>query len=261
VVNLFAMFILELKDISLAFGGLQALDGVSFAVAPGTVQAVIGPNGAGKTTLFNLITGFLSPQSGKVVFQGREIQGQPPHQVARLGIARTFQLVQLFDHMTLLENVMVGRHRLSRAGLLAGSLRLPWTRREEKSIREHALADLAFVGLAARANQPAAALPLGLKRLLEIARALAAEPALLLLDEPASGLDAVETERLQEMILALKDRGLTILLVEHDMGLTMEVADRIAVLNYGQLIATGTPREVQKNPEVIAAYLGTDWQT
>jgi len=255
------MLILELNDISLAFGGLQALDGVSFAVTPGTVQAVIGPNGAGKTTLFNLITGFLAPQSGQVVFQGDEIQGRPPHQVARLGIARTFQLVQLFDHMTVLENVMVGRHRLSRAGLLAGALRLPWTKQEEQSIRERAYEELAFVGLSDRAGQPAAALPLGLKRLLEIARALAAEPKLLLLDEPASGLDAMETERLQEMILALRERGLTILLVEHDMGLTMEVADRIAVLNYGQLIATGTPREVQRNPEVIAAYLGTDWQT
>jgi len=253
--------LLELEEISLAFGGLQALDQVSFAVAPGAVQAVIGPNGAGKTTLFNLITGFLSPESGKVIFQGREIQGQPAHLVAALGIARTFQLVQLFGHMTLLENVMVGRHRLTRAGLLAGALRLPWTRHEEKAIRERALEELEFVGLGDRAQQPAASLPLGLKRLLEIARALAAEPALLLLDEPASGLDPVETERLQEMILALKDRGLTILLVEHDMGLTMEVADQIAVLNYGQLIATGTPREVQKNPEVIAAYLGTDWQT
>ena len=257
----FIMHLLELNDISLALGGLQALDGVSFAVTPGTVQAVIGPNGAGKTTLFNLITGFLAPQSGKVVFRGDEIQGRPPHQVARLGIARTFQLVQLFDHMTVLENVMVGRHRLSRAGLLAGALRLPWTKQEEKSIRERALEELAFVGLPDRAHQPAAALPLGLKRLLEIARALAAEPALLLLDEPASGLDSLETERLQEMILALRERGLTILLVEHDMGLTMEVADQIAVLNYGQLIATGTPREVQRNPEVIAAYLGTDWQT
>lgn len=253
--------LLDLQEISLAFGGLQALDKVSFAVAPGSVQAVIGPNGAGKTTLFNLITGFLSPQSGRVVFQEREIQGQSPHLVARLGISRTFQLVHLFDHMSVLENVMVGRHRLTRAGLMAGALRLPWSRREEKSIRERALEQLDFVGLADRARQPAAALPLGLKRLLEIARALATEPTLLLLDEPASGLDAVETDRLQEMILALKERGLTTLLVEHDMGLTMEVADRIAVLNYGQLIATGTPREVQKNPEVIAAYLGTDWQT
>ena len=154
---------------------------------------------------------------------------------------------------------MVGRHRLSRAGLLAGALQLPRTRAEERDIRAAALEALTFVGLADRAEQSAAILPLGLKRLLEIARALAAEPSLLLLDEPASGLDAVETERLREMILALKEQGLTTLLVEHDMGLTMEVADEIAVLNYGKLIADGPPRAIQKHPEVIAAYLGTDW--
>jgi branched-chain amino acid transport system ATP-binding protein len=246
--------------VSLSFGGLLAVNDVSFGVPPGLVKAVIGPNGAGKTTLFNLITGFLSPQSGRIVFQGQEIQGQPAHAVASRGIGRTFQLVQLFDHMTVLENVMVGRHRLSRAGLLAGALRLPWTRREEAAIRERAWEALEFVGLADRAGQPAAVLPLGLKRLLEIARTLASEPTLLLLDEPASGLDRVETERLGEMILALRERGLTILLVEHDMSLTMEVADDIAVLNYGRLIAQGPPRAIQKHPEVIAAYLGSDWQ-
>ena len=245
---------------SLAFGGLQAVDRVSFQVVPGTVRAVIGPNGAGKTTLFHLVTGFLTPQSGRIRFQGQEIQGQPPYLIARRGIARTFQLTQLFDHMSVLENVMVGRHRLSRAGLLAGALQLPWTRVEEQGIRAKAMEALEFVGLASRAHQPAAALPLGLKRLLEIARALAAAPTLLLLDEPASGLDALETDRLREMILTLRDQGLTTLLVEHDMGLTMEVADAIAVLNYGQLIADGPPRAIQKNPEVIAAYLGTDWQ-
>jgi len=225
------------------------------------VKAVIGPNGAGKTTLFNLVTGFLTPQEGSVIFKGKEIQGRPAYAIAALGIARTFQLVQLFDRMTVLENVMVGRHRLSRAGLAAGALRLPWTRREEQEISRQAWEALEFVGLADRALQSAATLPLGLKRLLEIARALAAAPTLLLLDEPASGLDAGETERLQAMILALRERGLTILLVEHDMSLTMEVADSIAVLNYGRLIADGPPRYVQKHPEVIAAYLGTDWQT
>jgi branched-chain amino acid transport system ATP-binding protein len=233
---------------------------VSFAVPSGTVKAVIGPNGAGKTTLFNLVTGFLAPQQGRIVFQGREIQGRPAHRIARQGIARTFQLVQLFDHMTVLENVMVGRHRLSRGGLLAGAVQFPWTRTEEGLIRQKAMEALEFVGLADRARQPAAILPLGLKRMLEIARALAAAPQLLLLDEPASGLDAVETERLQDLILDLPGRGITLLLVEHDMGLTMEVADTIAVLNYGQLIADGPPRAIQKNPEVIAAYLGTDWQ-
>jgi branched-chain amino acid transport system ATP-binding protein len=249
-----------LQGISLAFGGLQAVEQVSFGVATGAVKAVIGPNGAGKTTLFNLVTGFLSPQAGRITFQGQEIQGRPAHWIARQGIARTFQLVQLFDHMTVLENVMVGRHRLSRAGLLAGAAQLPRTRAEEKLIRQKALEALDFVGLADRAEQSAAVLPLGLKRMLEIARALAAAPTLLLLDEPASGLDAVETERLQDLIQELRQQGITILLVEHDMGLTMEVADDIAVLNYGKLIADGPPRVIQKNPEVIAAYLGTDWQ-
>jgi branched-chain amino acid transport system ATP-binding protein len=233
---------------------------VSFGVPHGAIKAVIGPNGAGKTTLFNLVTGFLAPQQGRIVYQGKDIQGHPAHRIARQGIARTFQLVQLFGHMTVLENVMVGRHRLSRGGLLAGALQFPWTRIEEHVIKTKAMEALEFAGLAERAEQPAAILPLGLKRMLEIARALAAAPELLLLDEPASGLDAVETERLKDLIIALRDQGITILLVEHDMGLTMEVADEIAVLNYGKLIADGPPRVIQKNPEVIAAYLGTDWQ-
>ncbi len=253
--------LLELHDVSLAFGGLKAVDRVSLSVPRGAVKAIIGPNGAGKTTLFHLISGFLTPQGGSIRFEGEEIQGRPAYVLASRGISRTFQLVQLFDRMTVLENVMVGRHRLSRAGILAGALRLPWTVTEEQAIRARALEALEFVGLADRAHHRAAILPLGLKRLLEIARALAAQPALLLLDEPASGLDAVETERLKDMILALKDQGITILLVEHDMSLTMEVAEEIAVLNYGKLIADGSPRAVQKNPEVIAAYLGTDWQT
>ncbi len=252
--------LLELHGVSLAFGGLQAVERVSFRVPPGAVKAVIGPNGAGKTSLFHLISGFLAPQQGRISFQGEDIQGLPAHIIARRGIARTFQLVQLFEHMTVLENVMVGCHRLSRAGLLAGALQFPRTRAEERDLRSQALEALEFVGLASYAARSAAVLPLGLKRLLEIARALASAPSLLLLDEPASGLDSVETEKLQEMILALKEQGLTTLLVEHDMGLTMEVADEIAVLNYGKLIADGPPRAIQKNPEVIAAYLGTDWQ-
>ncbi len=252
--------LLALDKVSLAFGGLQAVEQVSFVVESGAIKAVIGPNGAGKTTLFNLVTGFLAPQAGRIIFGGVQIQGRPAHRIARQGVARTFQLVQLFDHMTVLENVMVGRHRLSRAGMIAGALQLPWTRTEEKVIRGKAMEALEFVGLADRAGQPAAVLPLGLKRMLEIARALASAPKLLLLDEPASGLDAVETDRLKDLILELRRQGITILLVEHDMGLTMEVADEIAVLNYGKLIADGPPRAIQKNPEVIAAYLGTDWQ-
>lgn len=252
--------LLALNRVSFAFGGLMALHEVSFGVLPGTVKAVIGPNGAGKTTLFNLISGFLIPHAGRILYRGEDIQGQPPHAVAARGIARTFQLVQLFDHMSVLENVMVGRHRLTQAGFFGGMLRLPAMRREEAAIREAAWQALEFVGLADRAHQLAGVLPLGLKRLLEIARALASEPQLLLLDEPASGLDQVETERLGEMILTLRDRGLTILLVEHDMSLTMEVAEEIVVLNYGRLLAEGPPRAIQKHPEVIAAYLGSDWQ-
>ena len=246
---------------TLSFGGLAALQEVSFAVPRGIVKAVIGPNGAGKTTLFNLITGFLTPDRGQIIFRGEAIQGRPAYAVAMRGIARTFQLVQLFDHMTVLENVMVGRHRLTRAGLFGGILRLPAMRREEAAIEARAWEALEFVGLAGRAHQPAGFLPLGLKRLLEIARALASEPRLLLLDEPASGLDQIESDRLGEMILALRSQGLTILLVEHDMSLTMEVAEEIVVLNYGQLLAEGPPRAIQKHPEVIAAYLGSDWQT
>jgi branched-chain amino acid transport system ATP-binding protein len=232
---------------------------VSFGVTRGIVKAVIGPNGAGKTTLFNLITGFLTPDRGRIIYRGEPIEGRPAHEVAARGIARTFQLVQLFDHMTVLENVMVGRHRLTRSGLFGGIMRLPAMRREEAAIRSKAWETLEFVGLADRAHQPAGFLPLGLKRLLEIARALASEPRLLLLDEPASGLDQVESDRLGEMILGLRDQGLTLLLVEHDMSLTMEVAEEIVVLNYGQLLAEGPPRAIQKHPEVIAAYLGTDW--
>ena len=252
--------LLRLDEVSISFGGLAALSQVSFGVEPGTVKAVIGPNGAGKTTLFHLITGFLTPETGRILFQNQEIQGRPAHAIAARGIARTFQLVQLFDHLTVLENIMVGRHRLTRSGLVAGALRLPRTRREEAVIRQDAWESLEFVGLTGRAHQLAGSLPLGLKRLLEIARALAAAPTLLLLDEPASGLDPVETERLGERIMDLRRRGLTVLLVEHDMSLTMEVADDIAVLNYGRLLAQGPPRAIQRHPEVIAAYLGTDWQ-
>jgi len=250
-----------LEGVNKCFGERIVVQDFSATILRGDKVGIIGPNGAGKTTLFHLVGGFLAPQHGRIVFRGEDIQGLPAHVIARRGIARTFQLVQLFDHMTVLENVMVGCHRLSQAGLLAGALQFPKTRAEEQSIRARALEALEFVGLARHAEQAAAVLPLGLKRLLEIARALASDPSLLLLDEPASGLDPVETEKLKEMILDLKGKGLTILLVEHDMGLTMEVADEIAVLNYGRLIADGPPRAIQKNPEVIAAYLGTDWQT
>jgi len=251
---------LELKNVGISFGGLQAVKRVSFQVRPGRIKALIGPNGAGKTTLFNLITGMLKPDHGLILFQNRRIQGLPPFRIADRGISRTFQIVQLFGHMTVLENVMVGRHVRTSAGLLSAALRLPSGRREEAAIRDQSGRWLEFVGLSSRADDYAANLPLGHQRLLEIARALATEPKLLLLDEPAAGLDMTATEKLKELIFASQAQGISVLLVEHDMSLTMEVADDIVVLDHGDLLAEGTPREIQSHPEVIAAYLGRDWQ-
>ncbi|WP_449244084.1 ABC transporter ATP-binding protein [Desulfobacca acetoxidans] len=251
---------LELNNVGISFGGLQAIKGVSFQMREGQIKALIGPNGAGKTTLFNLITGMLKPDYGVITFQDQVIQGLPPFRIAARGICRTFQIVQLFGHLTALENVMVGRHVRTKAGLLSGALRLPAAKREEKAIREQAQSWLEFVGLSSRAEDYAANLPLGHQRLLEIARALATNPVLLLLDEPAAGLDMTETEKLKELIFAIQAQGVSVLLVEHDMSLTMEVADEIVVLDHGELLAEGAPREIQKHPEVIAAYLGRDWQ-
>ena len=251
---------LELKNVGISFGGLQAVKRVSFQVRPGQIKALIGPNGAGKTTLFNLITGMLKPDHGLILFQNRRIQGLPPFRIADQGISRTFQIVQLFGHMSVLENVMVGRHVRTRAGLLSAALRLPVGRREEAAIRDQSRHWLNFVGLSSRADDYASNLPLGHQRLLEIARALATEPKLLLLDEPAAGLDMNETEKLKELIVAIQAQGISILLVEHDMSLTMEVADEIVVLDHGDLLAEGSPREIQRHPAVIAAYLGRDWQ-
>ncbi len=252
--------LLTLKDVGISFGGLQAVKQVSFQVQEGQIKALIGPNGAGKTTLFNLITGMLTPDQGEILFHRQAIQGLPPFQIAARGISRTFQIVQLFGHMTVVENVMVGRHIRTRAGLLAAALRLPWSRREEAAIRAQSLEWLAFVGLQARADDYAANLPLGHQRLLEIARALATDPKLLLLDEPAAGLDMTETERLKDLIFAIREKEISVLLVEHDMSLTMEVADEIVVLDHGELLAEGPPREIQRHPAVIAAYLGRDWE-
>lgn len=251
---------LELKNIGISFGGLQAVKQVSFQVRPGQVKALIGPNGAGKTTLFNLITGMLKPDHGLILFQDLRIQGLPPFRIADQGISRTFQIVQLFSHMSVLENVMVGRHVRTKAGLISAALRLPAGRREEAAIRDRSLYWLDFVGLSSRADDYAGNLPLGHQRLLEIARALATEPKLLLLDEPAAGLDIHETEILKELIVAVQAQGLSLLLVEHDMSLTMEVADDIVVLDHGELLAEGSPREIQRHPAVIQAYLGRDWQ-
>jgi branched-chain amino acid transport system ATP-binding protein len=250
------MAILEIRELSRHFGGLKAVDRVSFDVTSGKINAIIGPNGAGKTTLFNCITGVLPLTSGEVLYQGEKISGSKPHQIAYKGILRTFQNLKLAGHMTALENVMIGRHTKSSAGFFAGMLNLPGTWKEEASIRESAMIYLDMMGLSDLAGTEVANLPFGKQRAVEFARALAAEPVLLLLDEPASGLNIYETEELAEIITRIKERGITVLLVEHDMSLVMDISDEIVVLNFGELIARGTPEEVQRNEQVIDIYLG-----
>jgi len=250
--------ILTAQGIRKLFGGLRAVDDLDFSVTQGHIKSVIGPNGAGKTTLFNLITGIFPPSGGDFAFQGKKLVGLKTHRIARLGIARTFQNVELFGNMSALENVMLGRHSRTGAGIFGAGLRLSGMRREEREIRERAMEELTFLGLENRASVAATSLPLGEQKLLEIARALATEPKLILLDEPAAGLDMRETAKLGEIIRQIRDRGITVMLVEHDMSLVMEVSDEVLVLNYGRKIAEGHPREVQRNPEVVAAYLGEE---
>jgi branched-chain amino acid transport system ATP-binding protein len=250
--------ILAIAGLEKSFGGLRAIADLDLSVPPGKIQAVIGPNGAGKTTLFNLIAGVFPPTRGDFRFGGKKLNGLKPHEIARMGISRTFQNVELFAHMSALENVMIGRHSRLRAGIFQAGLRLPGMRREERECRERALEELRFMGLEQKASLDALSLPLGEQKLLEIARALATEPKLLLLDEPAAGLNPRDTAQLSETVLRIRERGITILLVEHDMNLVMEISDVISVLNYGRKIAEGKPREIQRNPEVIAAYLGEE---
>ncbi len=248
--------ILETCKLNRFFGGLHAVRDVSFRVRQGAIQAVIGPNGAGKSTLFNLIAGTLAPNGGEVFFRGRKITAARPHAVARLGIARTFQTTRLFGQMTVLENVMVGRHVRTGSGFLAGLLNLPPTWREQRAIEHQARAILDDLNLGSCAGELAASLPFGRQRLVEFARALATEPALLLLDEPAAGLNIYETKVLATLITKIRDRGITCLVVEHDMSLVMDISDEVMVLDQGATIAEGPPRAIQRNREVIRVYLG-----
>jgi len=241
------------------FGGVVALKGVSAQIPQGIIQSVIGPNGAGKTTLLHCVSGLRTPSSGEVLFRGEPIQGKPPHEIARRGLSRTFQHVALFPRMSVWENVMVGRHARTRAGFWATGFRFPFMRHEEARIRAEAEAWLEFVGLQNQRDLPAGALPLGKQKILEIARALATDPVMVLLDEPAGGLNTRETEDLGELLRKIQQKGVTVLLVEHDMNLVMDISDRVLVLHFGQVLACGTPEEIKNNEDVIQAYLGEDW--
>ncbi|HSA79119.1 MAG TPA: ABC transporter ATP-binding protein [Nitrospirota bacterium] len=252
------MSLLSIEGISKRFGGLQALSDVSFSVDQGSIKALIGPNGAGKTTLFNLISGVLPPDSGTITFNGTKVQGLMPHQVASRGMARTFQHIRLFPKMTVLENIMIGRHIHSKAGFVAGMLSLPFTWNEEKQIRGKSLEVLNFLGIAEFSSAEAASLAYGQQRIVELGRALACEPKLLLLDEPAAGLNMRETAEMGRLIARIRDTGITVLIVEHDMSLVMNISDEIIVLSYGRKIADDKPLAIQKNQEVIRVYLGEE---
>jgi len=250
--------ILEVRDLRKEFGGLVALDNVTFKVDEGQIRAIIGPNGAGKTTLYNLISRFYAPTSGEIFYRQKRIDNLAPHRMVKLGIGRTFQNLQIMNNMTVLENVMVGCHCKAKHGILSSAFRLPRFKREEKEVLQRSMEKLSFIGLESLASRPASGLSFGEQRMLEFARALACEPDLLMLDEPASGLNIREIEKMADLIHRIRGSGVTILLIEHDMGLVMNISDMVTVLNYGQKIAEGPPREVQNNSDVISAYLGEE---
>ena len=251
--------LLEIKNLHRFFGGLHAVNDISFKVINGSIKAVIGPNGAVKTTLFNLIAGTIVPNDGHVIFKNKQITACKPHAIAGLGVARTFQTTKLFQHMTVLENVVMGRHIRTRSGFLAGLLNLPGTWHEAGEAEEKSLMILKELGLFSCAFETASNLPFGRQRLVEFARALATEPDLLLLDEPAAGLNIYETKELAELILKIRSKGVTCLIVEHDMSLVMNISDDVIVLNQGQKIAEGPPHAIQRDPEVLRIYLGCDY--